>query len=76
MTLEIQALINHNQSTHTLQDSKKLQETIEKIREEAKIMKLGILGTGMIVKDVLTMYHELGVEKDLSFSTKNQNHKH
>ena len=36
MTLEIQALINHNQSTHTLQDSKKLQETIEKIREEAK----------------------------------------
>ena len=26
MTLEIQALINHNQSTHTLQDSKKLQE--------------------------------------------------
>ena len=23
MTLEIQALINHNQSTHTLQDSKK-----------------------------------------------------
>ena len=31
MTLEIQALINHNQSTHTLQDSKKLQETIEKI---------------------------------------------
>lgn len=36
MTLEIQALINHNQSTHTLQDSKKLQETIERIREEAK----------------------------------------
>ena len=29
-------LINHNQSTHTLQDSKKLQETIERIREEAK----------------------------------------
>ena len=27
-------------------------------------MKLGILGTGMIVKDVLTMYHELGVEKN------------
>ena len=24
MTLEIQALINHNQSTHTLQDSKKI----------------------------------------------------
>ena len=36
MTLEIQALINHDQSTHTLQDSKKLQETIERIREEAK----------------------------------------
>lgn len=36
MTLEIQALINHNQSTHTLHDSKKLQETIERIREEAK----------------------------------------
>ena len=32
MTLEIQALINHNQSTHTLQDSKKLQETIERIK--------------------------------------------
>ena len=70
MTLEIQALINHNQSTHTLQDSKKLQETIERIREEDKIMKLGILGTGMIVKDVLTMYHELGVEKTYLFSTK------
>ena len=39
-------------------------------------MKLGILGTGMIVKDVLTMYHELGVEKTYSFSNKkNQNHK-
>ena len=33
-------------------------------------MKLGILGTGMIVKDVLTMYHELGVEKTYLFSTK------
>lgn len=32
-------------------------------------MKLGILGTGMIVKDVLTMYHELGVEKTYLFST-------
>ena len=31
-------------------------------------MKLGILGTGMIVKDVLTMYHELGVEKTYIFS--------
>ena len=31
-------------------------------------MKLGILGTGMIVKDVLTMYHELGVEKTYLFS--------
>ena len=30
-------------------------------------MKLGILGTGMIVKDVLTMYHELGVEKTYLF---------
>lgn len=34
MTLEIQALINHNQSTHTLQDSKKLQETIEKLERK------------------------------------------
>ena len=32
-------------------------------------MKLGILGTGMIVKDVLTMCHELGVEKTYLFST-------
>ena len=39
-------------------------------------MKLGILGTGMIVKDVLTMYHELGVWKDLSFfQQKIKNHK-
>ena len=30
------SLINHNQSTHTLQDSKRIQETIERIREEAK----------------------------------------
>ena len=35
-------------------------------------MKLGILGTGMIVKDVLTMYHELGVEKTYLFSTKKE----
>ena len=39
-------------------------------------MKLGILGTRMIVKDVLTMYHELGVEKTFFFQQKNQNHKH
>ena len=36
-------------------------------------MKLGILGTGMIVKDVLTMYHELGVEKTYLFSTEKSN---
>ena len=33
-------------------------------------MKTRNLGTGMIVKDVLTMYHELGVEKTYLFSTK------
>ena len=38
MTLEIQALINHNQSTHTLQDSKKLQETIE---QDIELIKAG-----------------------------------
>lgn len=39
-------------------------------------MKLGILGTGMIVKDVLTMYHELGLKRLIFFQQKNQNHKH
>ena len=28
-----------------------------------KIMKLGILGTGMIVKDLMTTYQKLNVEK-------------
>ena len=32
-------------------------------------MKLGILGSGMIVSDVLTMYQELNVEKTYIFST-------
>ena len=36
MTLEIQAVINQDTTTHTLQDSKRIQETIERIREEAK----------------------------------------
>lgn len=36
MTLEIQALIDQDTSTHTLQDSKRIQETIERIRKEAK----------------------------------------
>ena len=38
-------------------------------------MKLGILGTGMIVKDVLTMYHEV-LKRLIFFQQKNQNHKH
>lgn len=29
MTLEIQALINHNQSTHTLQDSKNYKKQLK-----------------------------------------------
>lgn len=36
MTLEIQAVIDQDTTTHTLQDSKRIQETIERIRKEAK----------------------------------------
>ena len=38
-------------------------------------MKLGILGTGMIVRDVLTMYEELHVEKTYLFSTEKSKQK-
>lgn len=33
-------------------------------------MKLGILGTGMIVKDMLTMFHQLNIEKAVLLGTK------
>ena len=32
-------------------------------------MKLGILGTGMIVKDLMTTYHELNIEKTYVLAT-------
>lgn len=35
------------------------------IRKEMMNMKLGILGTGMIVKDLLTTFHKLTFEKGL-----------
>ncbi len=34
-------------------------------------MKLGILGTGMIVKDLMTTYDELNIEKTVILATKN-----